>query len=75
MSNGIQQHLAEAQRASQAGFRDQARSHFESVLALDDQEPTARNWLGSDALARADAPTAAGHFEMACKREPRERSH
>lgn len=76
MSAGnIQQHLAEAQRATLAGLRDEARSHFEAVLAIDDEEPTARNWLGADALARTDAPTAAMHFEVACKREPRERSH
>ena len=76
MSAGsIQQHLAEAQRASQGGRRDDARSHFEAVLVLDDEEPTARNWLGADALARADARTAVMHFEVACKREPRERSH
>ena len=73
--DGIQQHLAEAQRASRAGFRDKARSHFDAVLAIDNEEPTARNWLGADALARTDAPTAAMHFEIACKREPRERSH
>jgi aspartyl/asparaginyl beta-hydroxylase (cupin superfamily) len=73
--DSIQQHLAEAQRASLAGLRDNARSHFEAVLAIDGEEPTARNWLGADALARTDAPTAAVHFEIACKREPRERSH
>jgi aspartyl/asparaginyl beta-hydroxylase (cupin superfamily) len=71
----IQQHLAEAQRATLAGFPDKARSHFEAVLAIDDEEPTARNWLGADALARTDAPSAATHFEIACKREPGERSH
>jgi len=76
MSSGsIQQHLAEGQRASGAGLRDKARSHFEAVLAIDDEEPMARNWLGSDALARRDAPAAALHFEAACRREPRERSH
>ena len=73
--DGIQQHLAEAQRATQAGFREKARSHFEAVLAIDNEEPTARNWLGADALARTDAPTAAMHFEIACKREPDELSH
>jgi aspartyl/asparaginyl beta-hydroxylase (cupin superfamily) len=73
--DGIQQHLAEAQRASRAGFLDEARSHFEAVLAIDNEESTARNWLGADALARTDAPTAAMHFEIACKREPRELSH
>ena len=73
--DGLQQHLAEAQRAGQAGLRDKARSSFEAVLAIDNEEPTARNWLGADALARADARTAAMHFEIACKREPGERSH
>jgi aspartate beta-hydroxylase len=70
----IRQHLAEAQRASRTGRRDEARSHFEAVLAIDGEEPTARNWLGADALARTDARTAT-HFEIACKREPREKSH
>ena len=73
--DSIRQHLAEGQRASRAGRRDEARSHFEAVLAIDDEEPNARNWLGADALARTDARTAAMHFEIACKREPRERSH
>jgi aspartyl/asparaginyl beta-hydroxylase (cupin superfamily)/Tfp pilus assembly protein PilF len=73
--DGLQQRLAEAQRAGQAGLRDKARSSFEAVLSLDNEEPTARNWLGADALARADARTAAMHFEIACKREPGEKSH
>ncbi len=71
----VPQHLAEAQRALQAGLRDQARDHFQAVLAIDSDEPAARNWLGADALARSDAATAAGHFEVACKREPEELSH
>src|SRR5438552_16881972 len=71
----IRQHLAEAQHASRAGLRDQARSHFEAVLAIDDEEPTARNWLGADALTRADARSGAMHFEIACKCPPRKRSH
>ncbi|WP_309662684.1 aspartyl/asparaginyl beta-hydroxylase domain-containing protein [Sphingomonas sp.] len=73
--DAIRKHLAEAQRASLAGLRDQARSHFEAVLAIDDEEPTARNWLGADAMARTDAATATMHFEIACKREPGEGSH
>src|SRR4051794_10664414 len=73
--DAIQRHLAEAQRASLAGFRDKARTHFEAVLAIDKEEPTARNWLGADALARSDALSAVMHFEVACRREPRERSH
>ncbi len=76
MSGGtIQHHLAEAQRALRSGFGDQARSHFEAALAIDDREPTARNWLGADALARNDASAAAMHFEVACTGEPLERSH
>lgn len=74
-ANDIRQHLAEAQRASQAGYHDKARSHFEAVLAIDSKEPTAHNWLGADALARTDALTAAKHFEIACESEPSERSH
>ena len=74
-AEGIHQHLVEAQRASQAGQIDKARTHFEAVLAIDGQEPTARNWLGADALSRSDAATAAMHFEIACKCEPAERSH
>ncbi|HEU4704968.1 MAG TPA: hypothetical protein VFS45_04600, partial [Sphingomicrobium sp.] len=73
--DGVQQHLAEAQRASMAGARDKARSHFEAALALDHDEPTARNWLGADALAQRDPAAAAMHFEIACRREPGERSH
>ena len=72
---GVQQHLSEAQRATRAGNRDKARKHFEAVIAIDEEEPNARNWLGADALARTDAGAAAVHFEIACKRQPRERSH
>jgi aspartyl/asparaginyl beta-hydroxylase (cupin superfamily) len=74
-SESLQKHLLEAQRASRAGLRDRARTHFEAVIAIDKEEPSARNWLGADALARADARGAAVHFEIACKRQPRERSH
>src|SRR5688500_11805734 len=74
-ADAIQRHVGAAQRALHAGSRDQARSHFEAALAIDPQEPTARNWLGADALARSDAPTAVMHFEIACTREPLERSH
>lgn len=73
--DGIQQHLAKAQLARQAGLADEARSHFEAVLAIDSEEPTARNWLGADAMARTDADTAAMHFAIACRREPGELSH
>ena len=73
--HSVQHHLAEAQRASRSGLPDDVRSHLEAVLAIDPDEPTARNWLGAEALARADAPAAAQHFEVACSREPGERSH
>jgi aspartate beta-hydroxylase len=74
-ADSIQQHLAKAQHATQAGLSDQARHHFEAVLAIDSEDPTARNWLGAEALARADASAAVSHFEIACKREAGERSH
>ena len=70
-----QQHLAEAQRASRTGNRELARKHFEAVIAIDREEPTARNWLGADALARQDAASAATHFEIAARRQPRELGH
>ena len=73
--NSVQQHLAQAERANRSGLRDEARGHFEAVLGIDDAQATARNWLGADALARADAATAAMHFDIACKSEPNERSH
>src|SRR5436190_15404150 len=70
----IQHHLAEAQRARQAGHLEEARNHLAAVLAIDSGEPTARNLLGVDALARRDARSAAQHFAIACKRDPGERS-
>ena len=71
----LKQHLAEAQRAMRAGLHEQARSHFEAAITMDSDEPTARNWLGADALSRADTDAAVNHFAIACKSEPRERSH
>lgn len=74
-TTNIQQLLAEAHRLRQAGFVDRARSQLEAILAIDSGEPTARNWLGTDALASRDAHTAVEHFQIACKREPQEPSH
>jgi aspartyl/asparaginyl beta-hydroxylase (cupin superfamily)/Tfp pilus assembly protein PilF len=71
----VRQHLAEAERAIRAGLRDEARGHFEAAIAIDSDEPTAHNWLGADALARADTSAAVEHFAIACRSEPRERSH
>jgi aspartyl/asparaginyl beta-hydroxylase (cupin superfamily) len=73
--DSIQQHLAEAERARRAGFHDEAREHFEAVVALDSEEPTARNFLGADAMRRGDARSAASHFEMASRREPDQAAH
>ncbi len=76
MSDGsISRHLAEARRATQAGRPEQAQQHLEAVVAIDSTEPTARNLLGADALARGDARSAAEHFESACGREPGEPTH
>ena len=71
MSAGsIQHHLAEAQRARQAGCADRARGHLEAVLAIDADQPAARNALGLEALERRDPRSAAEHFHIACSRDP-----
>jgi len=73
--DSIQQHLAEAERARRSGLDDKARQHFEAVLLIDSEEPTARNFLGAYAMRRGDARSAAAHFEIASKREPNESAH
>ena len=70
MSQDIQQLLAEARRARQAGQAGKAREHLEAVLAIDSDQPAARNALGLDALERNDPRSAAEHFEIACERDP-----
>jgi aspartyl/asparaginyl beta-hydroxylase (cupin superfamily) len=67
----IQQHLAEADRARRAGAADRAREHLEAVLAIDSEQPAARNWLGLHALERNDAQSALQHFQVACKSDPK----
>ena len=71
----IQQHLAEAERARRAGLDDKARQHFEAVLLIDSEEPSARNFLGAYAMRRGDARSAASHFAIASRREPKESAH
>ena len=66
----IQNHLNEAMRARQSGRVADARRQFEAALAIDPNEPTARNALGLDALASGDAQNAARHFEQACRGDP-----
>lgn len=73
--DSIQQHLAAAQHARRAGFTDEARQHLEAVLALDGEDPTARNMLGVEALGRGDARAAVAHFEISCRRDPGDRGH
>ena len=70
-SANIQQLLAEAQRAQQAGHFESAREHLEAVIAIESDQPAARNALGLEALERQDARAAAAHFEIACKRDPK----
>ena len=50
---------------------DVARQLLEAVLAIDGQQPAARNALGLDALERSDAGAAAEHFEIACRGDPK----
>jgi len=71
----IQRHLAEAERARRAGLDHEARKHFEAILVLDGEEPSARNYLGADAMRRGDARSAASHFEIASRREPDQPAH
>ena len=67
----IQKHLAEANRAMQSGAVDRAREHLEAVLAIDSDQPAARNWLGLEALDRNDARSAIEHFQIACRSDPK----
>jgi aspartate beta-hydroxylase len=67
----IQQHLADADRARRTGAADRAREHLEAVLAIDSEQPAARNWLGLEALERKDARSALQHFQIACKSDPK----
>jgi aspartate beta-hydroxylase len=71
----IHEHLEAAHHARRAGQSDVARKHLEAVLAIDSEEPNARNLLGVDALERQDASASAAHFEIACRREPDNRGH
>ena len=66
----LQKLLNEAARARQSGRSSDARRHFEAVLALDPDQPMARNALGLEALAKGDAQAAAEHFECACRGDP-----
>jgi len=73
--DSIERHLVEAERARQAGLADEALVHFHAVLAIDDAGPTARNYLGADAMRRGDPRAAASHFEIASRREPGQPAH
>jgi aspartyl/asparaginyl beta-hydroxylase (cupin superfamily)/Tfp pilus assembly protein PilF len=66
----IQNHLNEAMRARNAGGAADARRHLEAVLAIDPQQPMARNMLGLEALAGGDATAAVEHFEWARRGDP-----
>jgi aspartate beta-hydroxylase len=66
----VQDHLNEGVRARQSGRMADAGRHFETVLALDPDQPMVRNLLGLDALAAGDARAAAEHFDHACRGDP-----
>jgi aspartyl/asparaginyl beta-hydroxylase (cupin superfamily)/Tfp pilus assembly protein PilF len=66
----VQDHLAEAARALRSGRSGDAKKHLQAVLAVDPQQPTARNILGLDALRAGDGRSAAEHFELACQADP-----
>jgi aspartate beta-hydroxylase len=62
--------LGQAVRARQSGRADEARRHFEAALALDPDQPTARNALALEALAGGNPQAAAEHLEHACRGDP-----
>ena len=66
----LETQLNEGLRARQSGRAADARRHFEAALALNPDQPLARNMLGLDALANGDAAAAAAHFERACLGDP-----
>src|SRR4051794_10148741 len=66
----VERLLSEAIRARESGSVAEARRHFEAVLALDPNQPMARNALGLEALAAGDAQAAAENIECACHGDP-----
>ena len=70
MSNAIDRHLAAAQRARSTGRADEARGHFEAVLALDADHAFANNALGLEAMNGGDVERAIGHFDRAIAADP-----
>jgi aspartyl/asparaginyl beta-hydroxylase (cupin superfamily) len=70
MNMTIDRHLADAQRARSSGRADQARRHFEAVLAIDPGHAFAHNALGLEALNADDGERAARHFARATKTDP-----
>jgi len=70
MTDPIDRHLADAQRASSTGRADEARRHFEAVLAIDPDHAFVNNALGLGALAANDAARATQHFDRATAADP-----
>jgi len=70
MTDRIDHHLAEAKRARSVGSGDEARRHFEAVLAIDPDHAFANNALGLEALGASDAECAATHFARATAADP-----
>jgi aspartyl/asparaginyl beta-hydroxylase (cupin superfamily) len=69
-TTAIDRHLADAVRARQAGRELEARQHFAAVLAIEPNQPIARNALGNTALAEGKPEVAADHFEAAVRSDP-----
>ena len=70
MSNALDRHLADAQRARSTGRPDDARRHFAAVLAIDPDHAFANNVLGLEALNANDADRAIDHFARATAADP-----
>jgi aspartate beta-hydroxylase len=70
MTSAIDRHLDDAKRARSAGRAEEARRHFEAVLAIDPDHAFANNALGLEALGANDPERAAGHFVRATATDP-----
>lgn len=69
-SQQVQQLIGQAARSLQQGDRTAYLRHIAEVLALDPDEPQARNAMGREALAANDFKAAADHFRAAAGRDP-----
>ena len=66
----VEQHLARAVQAQQAGRRADVIREAEAALKIRADHPVALNILGIEALGRDDLPAARHHFQQATRADP-----